>query len=159
MNEVTYFIGGIRHDIVDGVVRSIVPKNGVARHWHANGTLARELTLVNGIADGVVREWHDNGKLACEMTYKKGKIDGTVKQWSTKGVLLGEYKLSNGWGISKKWNDDGSLALELEMIVEGSFRAKMYDDRGRAREGFLWNGRPISKKKFAEKLERYRDEV
>ncbi len=44
------------------------------------------------------------------------------------------------------------------MVFAGN-GTKVWDDRGKAREVFLWNGRPISKNKFLEKLERIKSEV
>ena len=108
--------------------------------------------MVNGVGDGVVREWHDNGQLAHEWTYKMGEIDGIVWQWSREGKLLGEYEMKMGWGISRKWNEEGILVSVLEKISDKGYRGTIWDDHGRSRESFLWNGKSISKKKFYEKL-------
>jgi antitoxin component YwqK of YwqJK toxin-antitoxin module len=156
----SYWSNGVLREFIDGVLRAEIPKqSGVARYWHANGTLAKEMTLVNGVADGTVREWHDNGKLACEKTYKNGEVDGTVQQWNGDGTLLGEYEMKMGWGIERKWNEDGSPKSELEKVAEGAYRGKIWDDRGKARETFLWNGRPVSKNKFLDKLGRIKSAV
>ena len=153
MNSQTYWSNGVLREITDGVLRREIPKSsGVARHWHPNGILAKEMNMVNGVGDGVVREWHDNGQLAHEWTYKMGEIDGIVRQWSREGKLLGEYEMKMGWGISRKWNEEGILVSVLEKISDKGYRGTIWDDHGRSRESFLWNGKSISKKKFYEKL-------
>jgi len=151
----SYWSKGVFIDVIDGVIRRARPKgDGISRAWHANGELAEERTRVGGKTVGVFRKWHDNGQLAFEEPYKDGKIDGIVNQWSRDGKLLGEYEMKTGKGIMREWNDDGSPSLELENITEGFDRGKVWDHLGKAREMFLRNGKPISKKKFFERLKK-----
>lgn len=145
---------GIFYEEIDGVLRRQIPDgDGVSRYWHANGNLEREVTFINGKVEGIVYEWHDNGKLAREEPYKDGHVDGTVRQWNRAGTILGQYEMKMGNGVRRKWNDDGSPSLEIEELAEGFSRGKVWDDLGRGREVFLRNGKPISKKKFYERLE------
>jgi antitoxin component YwqK of YwqJK toxin-antitoxin module len=84
-----YWNNGVLYEIIDGILRRQVPKSdGIARSWHANRVLAKEMTLVNGLAEGVCYEWHDNGEMAVERPYKQGLEDGTVRQWNKSGKLL-----------------------------------------------------------------------
>jgi hypothetical protein len=62
--------------------------------------------------------------------------------------------MSKGHGITRVWNEDGSLSMELENINEYASRGKVWDDRGKVRDLFLWNGKPISKNRFLDKLGR-----
>ena len=153
MSIQTYWNNGVLHEIVDGVLRRQIPKgNGVARYWHANGVLAKEMSMVNGVADGTVCEWHDNGQLAREKTYKRGEVDGIVRQWNSEGKLLGEYEMKMGRGVERNWNEDGTLKNEMEILTKNAIRGRVWDDLGKIREIFLWNGKPISQKKFGERL-------
>jgi antitoxin component YwqK of YwqJK toxin-antitoxin module len=151
----SYVSDGVLREVVDGVLRREQPKrDGEARSWHPNGTLAKQWTLVNGLVQGVMREWHENGVLARETPFERGLINGTVKQWSTQGKLLGEYELRFGRGVKREWNDDGTPSLEIEQLTESGTKGKVWDDLGNASEVYLWNGKPVSKKKFFEKLKR-----
>jgi MORN repeat variant len=152
---VSYWSNGLLIDVIDGVIRRARPKgDGISRAWHTNGELEEEWTRVGGKIAGAFRKWHDNGQLAFEKPYNDGKIDGIVKQWNRDGKLLGEYEMKMGKGIIREWNDDGSPNLELENIAEGFDRGKVWDDLGKGREIFLRNGKPISKKKFFERLKK-----
>jgi antitoxin component YwqK of YwqJK toxin-antitoxin module len=126
----------------------------MVRHWHANGILALEMDQVNGLAEGAVREWHDNGQLAVEKTYVNGKVDGIVRHWNPDGKLLGEYEMKMGRGIQRTWYEDGRPFTEMEFLAENAVKGRVWDDLGKAREVYLWNGKPVSKKKFHEKLAR-----
>jgi hypothetical protein len=140
--------------VIDGVVRRRKPRSdGIARSWHANGILASEYTRVNGVNQGMNREWHDNGVLAKEIPVISGRVHGVVRQWNREGKFLGEYTMSQGRGIKRTWNEDGSLLLEHEQLSENAARGKVWDDLGKAREMFLWNGKPISKVRWLKKVE------
>jgi hypothetical protein len=151
----TMWVGDVWIQVEDGVKRREKPKrNGIARSWHPNGELADEYELKNGLIVGVRREWHDNGALAKTTPFESGHVHGIVRQWSREGKLLGEYTMTHGRGVKRVWNDDGTVQLEHEQISQSAARGKVYDDRGKAREVFLWNGKPVSKKKFMERLSR-----
>ena len=154
-NQTSYWSNGVLREVVNGVLRREIPKqNGIARWWHPNGALEKEMPMVNGVADGIVHVWHDNGKLAREKIYRRGEVDGMVRQWNREGELLGEYEMKMGWGIEREWNEDGSQKSELEKVAEGAYRGKIWDDKGKIHETFLWNGKPVSKKKLLEKLDK-----
>jgi len=148
-----YTSGGVFREFIDGVLRREQPeKNGILRCWHANGALAKECTLIDGKVCGLMREFHENGKILRETPYIEGMIHGMVKQWNSVGILLGEYEMKKGRGVARKWYEDGSPSLEMENITSNAIRGKVWDDLGKVREVFLWNGKPVSKKKFHKKL-------
>ncbi len=120
---------------------------------HANGAVAKEYALVDGRVVGTMREWHDNGILAKETPFVEGRVHGTVRQWNRDGKLLGEYSMREGRGIELVWNEDGSPQTEFEQIAENAAWSKVWDDLGKAREMFLWNGKPISKARWLKKVE------
>ncbi len=139
--------------VEDGVVRRNLPKrNGTARSWHENGELAEKYELVDGVAVGERREWHDNGVLAKTEPFVSGRVHGTVRQWNREGNLLGEYTMTDGRGVQREWNEDGTISMETEIFSEGTLRVKVFDDLGKAIESFMWNGKQISKKKFRERI-------
>jgi antitoxin component YwqK of YwqJK toxin-antitoxin module len=119
---------------------------------HPNGTPAWEYECAGGVIVGSFREWHDNGVLAKEEPYVSGKKHGIVRKWNRDGKLLGEYVMTEGKGIELTWSADGTLELEFEFISESAARGKVYDDLGKAHEVFLWNGKPVSKRKFLDRL-------
>lgn len=131
-------------------------RDGICRAWHENGVLAKEYTLVNDRVEGSIREWHDNGVLAKEVPFVGGRMHGIVRQWNREGELLGEYTMTQGWGVERIWNEDGSLQMESESLLKepDAMRATVYDDLGKAHRVFLWNGRSVSKRKFYERLAR-----
>jgi hypothetical protein len=60
--------------------------------------------------------------------------------------------MTDGQGVKRVWNEDGTIQLEHELISEIAARGRVFDDRGKAREVFLWKGKPVSKKKFMERM-------
>ena len=130
-------------------------REGLHQQKHANGRLFREWTVVDGKMDGTSREWHENGTLISEEPMKQGVVHGVAKQWSSDGRFLGEYRMEMGTGVVREWNEDGSLLLEMEHLSKSAARGRVYDDLGKALEVYLWNGKPISKTKFYNKLSQH----
>jgi antitoxin component YwqK of YwqJK toxin-antitoxin module len=148
----TIWRGGTMYEYIYGRLRRELPTNGIAREWHANGVLAREMKVVNGVAVGTIKEWFDNGQLAKETPIERGKIHGTVYRWARDGRLLGSYEMRWGTGTAKDWDDDGSLNSEMTHYGDGTSHGKSWDDKGKLHETFSLNGRTVSKRKFFEKL-------
>jgi antitoxin component YwqK of YwqJK toxin-antitoxin module len=153
MNSKTFIKDGIFYEYIDGILRRENPsKNGYARFWHANGQLALESPKVNGKNHGICREWHENGLLAKETPMEHGLIHGLVRQWNKEGTLLGEYRMVLGKGTEFEWNEDGTLKTQLEQVSENAIKGIVFDELRNPIEVFLWNGKPVSKKKFYERL-------
>ena len=154
------WVGDVFREFVDGVLRREFPKsNGLARSWHQNGQLESEGTLINGMMDGVVREWHPNGVLKKEETRLRGTLHGLVRKWSSKGELLGSYEMIDGRGTMFNWREDGSVETKIEVYGGGCMHSTDYafcDEE--ALETFLWNGKPVGRKKFMDCLRRFRQE-
>ncbi len=145
--------GDIWVQVEDGVVRRNLPRRtGTARSWHENGELEEEYELVDGVVVGERRQWHDNGVLAKTEPHVSGRVHGTVRQWNREGNMLGEYTMTDGRGVQREWNEDGTISMEHEHFSEGTARVKVFDDLGKAHESFMWNGKRVSKKKFLERL-------
>ena len=151
----SYWVNDVFHQEIDGVLRRQEPSgDGVRRCWYANGVLEKEWERKSGKVEGVLREWHDNGKIARETPYVNGVVHGRVKQWNREGVLLGEYEMKMGQGVRRQWNENGSPSLEMEQVTSNAIKGRVWDDLGKAWEVFLWNGKPIAKKKFYERVAR-----
>ena len=159
MDRYVYWCDNICYEEIDGVVRSAHRKgDGIHRTWYANGQLEYEYTRVDGRYVGISRHWHDNGVLESETPHHLGFPHGVVRHWNRKGVLLGAYELKMGFGISRTWNEDGSLVMESNRINEHAETGTVWDDLRKPYHCYLWNGKPISKKKFYERLAREEEE-
>ena len=156
----SFWSGDIFREFVDGVLRREFPKsNGVTRSWYANGQLESEGTLIHGRMDGVVREWHPNGVLKKEETRLRGELHGLVRKWNSKGELLGEYEMKNGRGIMFNSREDGTVESKIEVFGDGCMHGTDYAvSNEKPLETFLWNGKPVSRKKFIACLEQLRQE-
>ncbi len=140
---------GPYREVIDGVLRvEIPPDTGVARWWHANGVLAKEVFMLDGMPHGVCLEWHENAMLAREIPYQRGFVNGMVKQWNRDGHLLGAYELQMGRGIIREWYEDGSLKTEIEVLGGGSQRGTIWDETGRSRHVYVWMDHPVSRTEF-----------
>ncbi|HEY2587591.1 MAG TPA: hypothetical protein VGI81_17730 [Tepidisphaeraceae bacterium] len=64
--------------------------------------------------------------------------------------------MTRGWGVERVWSEDGSLQTEIEFLLKDPFATRriVYDDLGKPHRVFLWNGKPVSKTKFYERLAR-----
>lgn len=66
----------------------------------------------DGQLDGPWVRRHPNGAVAEQGAYVAGQKDGPWKQANTGGVALGEYTMSAGSGVEKRWYEDGALYSE-----------------------------------------------
>ncbi len=116
----------------DGILTSVYPVtgDGISRHYHENGTLRAEASIVGGETQGVCRAWHDNGQLHQEHTIRGGIIVG----------------------IARDWERDGTLSHEMEYLTPHAIYAKSYSS-GRVRHLFLWNGKPVSRTRWMKKVQ------
>ena len=117
----------------DGVIVDEIPLdgNGVARRFHPSGAVASETPRLNCEAHGIQRKWHDNGQLASEVQYVNGKHTG----------------------IARDWDRDGSLLHERVYILAHAVFGKTYADPVKVHHVFLWNGKPLSRARWLNKLE------
>jgi hypothetical protein len=128
----TFVRDGVTVVMEDGLLDAELPiGDGIARWFHENGKLKAEVLKIDGNSHGVSRSWHDNGALAQEKTYIHGKLQGIVRVW----------------------NKDGSPDCEMDYITPNAIFCRSCDDLGKWRSVFLWNGKPISKSKWMQKVE------
>jgi antitoxin component YwqK of YwqJK toxin-antitoxin module len=65
-----------------------------------------------GVLDGAWERRHPNGAIAELGSYASDVKDGHWRQTSPSGALLGEYDLTKGSGVERRWLDDGTLYSE-----------------------------------------------
>jgi antitoxin component YwqK of YwqJK toxin-antitoxin module len=67
----------------------------------------------DGVRDGTWVRRHPSGGVAERGAYAAGMKHGKWKQLGPTGNVLGEYDLSAGTGIERRWFDDGTLYSEI----------------------------------------------
>ena len=91
-------------------------KNGPAREWHEDGTLAQEGHYENGLLEGIVTEWYEIGGKKSEAMFHSGQLDGRYMEWYPNGQPMedGDYRADQKVGYWEYWNEDGELYESFE---------------------------------------------
>ena len=66
------------------------------KEYYANGKLAREIPLKDGLINGEVKDYYENGKIRSTATFVNGDIDGIVKEYNQAGKVIKETLYKNG---------------------------------------------------------------
>ena len=66
------------------------------KEYYANGKLAREIPLKDGLINGEVKDYYENGKIRSTATFVNGDIDGVVKEYNQAGKVIKETLYKNG---------------------------------------------------------------
>ena len=66
------------------------------KEYYANGKLAREIPLKDGLINGEAKDYYENGKIRSTATFVNGGIDGVVKEYNQAGKLIKETLYKNG---------------------------------------------------------------
>ena len=66
------------------------------KEYYANGKLAREIPLKDGLINGEAKDYYENGKIRSTATFVNGDIDGIVKEYSQVGKVIKETLYKNG---------------------------------------------------------------
>ena len=66
------------------------------KEYYANGKLAREMPIKNGLINGEVKDYYENGKIRSTATFVNGDIDGIVKEYNQAGKVIKETLYKNG---------------------------------------------------------------
>ena len=66
------------------------------KEYYANGKLAREIPLKDGLINGEVKDYYENGKIRSTATFVNGDIDGIVKEYNQAGKIIKETLYKNG---------------------------------------------------------------
>ena len=66
------------------------------KEYYANGKLAREIPLKDGLINGEVKDYYENGKIRSTANFINGDIDGIVKEYNQAGKVIKETLYKNG---------------------------------------------------------------
>ena len=66
------------------------------KEYYANGKLAREIPLKDGLVSGEAKDYYENGKIRSTATFVNGDIDGIVKEYNQTGKVIKETLYKNG---------------------------------------------------------------
>ena len=66
------------------------------KEYYANGKLAREIPLKDGLINGEAKDYYENGKIRSTATFVNGDIDGVVKEYNQTGKVIKETLYKNG---------------------------------------------------------------
>ena len=83
----------------DRLLKEIFVKNKeivLEKEYYANGKLAREIPLKDGLINGEAKDYYENGKIRSTATFVNGDIDGVVKEYNQAGKVIKETLYKNG---------------------------------------------------------------
>ena len=66
------------------------------KEYYANGKLAREIPLKDGLINGEAKDYYENGKIRSTATFVNGDINGVVKEYNQAGKVIKETLYKNG---------------------------------------------------------------
>lgn len=66
------------------------------KEYYANGKLAREIPLKDGLVSGEAKDYYENGKIRSTASFVNGGIDGVVKEYNQAGKVIKETLYKNG---------------------------------------------------------------
>ncbi len=106
--------------------------DGLWTYWHANGEIRDTINYDNGLHHGNSSTYDEQGHLISSKTFEYGElrhrerwiyyVSGTLSDYSeehseTRG-LVDDYSgyVIPDWEISKRWDENGNLASEIEYI-------------------------------------------
>jgi len=86
-------------------------KHGVARTWHANGTLASSRSFEHGVKVGHHFAWWENGRPRLDLHFADGVYQGTCREWYETGQIAHEARFESGHevGLQRSWTMTGDL--------------------------------------------------
>ena len=83
----------------DRLLKEIFVKNKdivLEKEYYANGKLAREIPLKDGLVNGEAKDYYETGKIRSTATFVNGDIDGIVKEYNQAGKVIKETLYKNG---------------------------------------------------------------
>ena len=66
------------------------------KEYYANGKLAKEIPLKDGLVSGEAKDYYENGKIRSTTNFVNGDIDGIVKEYNQAGKVIKETLYKNG---------------------------------------------------------------
>lgn len=93
--------------------------SGFVKEYFVDGTLFRQIGLVQGKKQGKQLTFFPDGRLRFEETYRDNKLHGTVRRWSLESgyqlTALLHYRSGKPHGEQKKWYQSGELHKRLHL--------------------------------------------
>lgn len=88
--------------------------DGVQKDFYDDGTLAREITRIDGELDGPWRLYYPSGQLEVEQFYVAGRMDGVERKFHENGQLASEIHWTMGErdGAFENYDRDGNLTMQ-----------------------------------------------
>jgi len=89
----------------DRLLKEIFYKNKkivLEKEYYANGKLAREIPLKDGLIHGEVKYYYENGKIRAITPFVNGNVDGILREYNQVGKLIQETLYKNGNKVKKK---------------------------------------------------------
>ena len=71
------------------------------KEYYANGKLAREIPMKDGLINGEVKTYYENGKIRSTANFVNGNIDGILREYNQAGKLIQETLYKNGNKVKK----------------------------------------------------------
>ncbi len=88
----------------DRLLKEIFYKNKkivLEKEYYANGKLAREIPLKDGLIHGEVKTYYENGKIRSTANFVNGNIDGILREYNQAGKVIKETLYKNGNKVKK----------------------------------------------------------
>ena len=88
----------------DRLLKEIFYKNKkivLEKEYYANGKLAREIPLKDGLIHGEVKTYYENGKIRSTANFVNGNIDGSLREYNQAGKVIKETLYKNGNKVKK----------------------------------------------------------
>ena len=120
-----------------------------------NGQVHTEEPFLKAQLHGAYRSWHKNGRPASIEPHADGLPHGLATHWNSRGRKLGTYRLKNGTGVVRDWDDSGTLRSEIS-VVDGLFTGRSRTwlaDGTLASERFFIQNRTVSRTHYAKACE------
>ncbi|HRC57055.1 MAG TPA: hypothetical protein PKU97_14075, partial [Kofleriaceae bacterium] len=96
---------------------------------HPDGSTAITGSYQRGVLDGPWRRLYPNGKTAEVGAFTMGQRDGLWQRYADTGGLLGDFQMTRGTGVDRRWHADGQLASErayADGLLDGPSRVYGY---------------------------------
>ncbi|WP_298504965.1 hypothetical protein [uncultured Maribacter sp.] len=94
-------------------------KHGEEKKWHSNGVLAEKRFYTDGVKTGIHKGWWDNKTPQFEYHFNsQGQYNGFHKEWYASGQIYKDFNYVNGKedGKQRLWKPDGRIKANYEVV-------------------------------------------
>ena len=122
-NNVSFTGETINYDAINKTKNNVVyvngKKDGIAKKWFLNGSLAEVRHYKNGLKVGMHQSWWENGNKKFVYYFNdNGAYEGNVRDWYTNGQLFKNFNYKNGKesGIQQMWQSTGKIRANYNVV-------------------------------------------